>query len=79
VSLSLAAHANAAEVEEYLAKKGRKVQDYVPISDDLMGLKVLSAEEVEPMGQYVYDFSVQDDENFVCGRAVGPATTPMRT
>jgi DNA gyrase subunit B len=24
-------------------------------------------DEIEPVGQYVYDFSVQDDENFICG------------
>ncbi len=39
----------------------------MPISDDLIGLKVISAQEVEPVGDYVYDFSVQDDENFICG------------
>ena len=32
-----------------------------------MGLKVVSAEEVPTVGEWVYDFSVQDDENFVCG------------
>src|SRR5262249_10924204 len=60
-------HANAAQVETYLARSGRKAQQYVPISADLMGLEVLAAEEIEPVGEYVYDFSVQDDENFVCG------------
>ena len=35
--------------------------------NDLIGLKVLANEEIEPVGEYVYDFSVQDDENFVCG------------
>ena len=60
-------HSNACKVEAYLAKPIRKKPDYVAISDDLMGLKVLSAEEVELTGDYVYDFSVQDDENFICG------------
>lgn len=45
----------------------RKAQDYTRISEDLIGLRVLTAEEVELVGEYVYDFSVQDDENFVCG------------
>ena len=60
-------HANASKVEEHIARPGRKAADYVSISDDLIGLEVLSAEEIEPVGQYVYDFSVQDDENFICG------------
>ncbi len=41
--------------------------DYLPISEDLMGLKVIKAEEIELVGEYVYDFSVDGDENFVCG------------
>ena len=60
-------HANAHKVDAYLANGWTKPQDYLPISDDLIGLEVLSAEEIEPVGEYVYDFSVQDDENFVCG------------
>ncbi|KYC42920.1 XRE family transcriptional regulator [Scytonema hofmannii PCC 7110] len=60
-------HANAQKLEVLLASVARKAQDYVHISDDLMGLRVIRAEEIEPVGEYVYDFSVQDDENFVCG------------
>jgi DNA gyrase subunit B len=60
-------HANADRVEAHLALPNRKSSDYVPISDDLMGLKVISAEEIDLVGDYVYDFSVEDDENFVCG------------
>ncbi|OQY58937.1 MAG: DNA gyrase subunit B [Desulfobacteraceae bacterium 4572_88] len=60
-------HANAHKVEAYLARPMRKKSEEMPISDDLMGLKVISAEEVEPVGEYVYDFSVEDDENFICG------------
>ncbi|HEY8884537.1 MAG TPA: LAGLIDADG family homing endonuclease, partial [Chloroflexota bacterium] len=60
-------HANAPRVEDYLAKPGRKPLDFVPISDDLVGLKVVSAEEIAPVGEYVYDFSVEGDENFICG------------
>ncbi|MDQ2096990.1 MAG: DNA gyrase subunit B [Tychonema bourrellyi B0820] len=60
-------HANADLIEAHLARPSRKSSDYVPISDDLMGLKVISAEEIELVGDYVYDFSVEDDENFVCG------------
>src|SRR5207245_8279294 len=39
----------------------------IPAGKDLLGLPVLKVEEVEPSGQYVYDFSVEDDENFICG------------
>ncbi len=60
-------HANASKVESHLANPTRKAQSYVTISDDLMGLEVLSNEEIELVGDYVYDFSVEGDENFVCG------------
>lgn len=60
-------HANAPKLDEYIAGPGHKAQDYVAISDDLMGLEVNRAEEISPVGKYVYDFSVQDDENFICG------------
>lgn len=61
-------HANADKLEVLLASTTRKAQDYVPISSDLVGLRVIRAEEISPVGDYVYDFSVQDDENFVCGQ-----------
>ncbi len=60
-------HANAPKLEADLAKPHRQRQAYTPISDDLIGLEVISTEKVAPLGEYVYDFSVQDDENFVCG------------
>jgi DNA gyrase B subunit len=60
-------HVNANKVEEHLNNLTRKAQDYVPISEDLIGLKVIANQQVELVGEYVYDFSVQDDENFVCG------------
>ncbi|MCU0516056.1 MAG: ATP-binding protein [Oscillatoria sp. Prado101] len=60
-------HSNAGKLEALLARPSRKAQDFVPVSDDLMGLKVVSAEEVELVGDFVYDFSVEGDENFVCG------------
>ncbi len=40
---------------------------YRDISEDLVGLEVRRVEEVEPSGRYVYDFSVEADENFVAG------------
>jgi len=60
-------HANAPKLDIHLARPRRKKQDHVSISDDLIGLEVISAEEVAPVGEFVYDFSVESDENFVCG------------
>lgn len=60
-------HANAPQLRAHLSRPMQKPQDYVHISDDLMGLKVVAAEEIEWVGDYVYDFSVEGDENFVCG------------
>lgn len=60
-------HHNAANIEAHLSRPRRQPQEYLPIGQDLMGLKVVSVREIEPVGEYVYDFSVEDDENFVCG------------
>lgn len=60
-------HHNGANIEAHLARPWRQPQEYLPIGKDLMGLKVVSVEEIEPVGEYVYDFSVEGDENFVCG------------
>lgn len=60
-------HHNAGNIEAHLARPWRQPQEYLPIGKDLMGLKVVSVEEIEPVGDYVYDFSVEGDENFVCG------------
>ncbi len=60
-------HANASKLEAHLARPARKKQDCVSISDDLIGLAVIGAEEIAPIGEFVYDFSVEGDENFICG------------
>ncbi|MGH9846479.1 MAG: LAGLIDADG family homing endonuclease, partial [Blastocatellia bacterium] len=60
-------HANAPKLEEHLARPNRKSQDFISIGDDLIGVEVLSVEEAAPVGEFVYDFSVEGDENFVCG------------
>ncbi len=60
-------HANAEKTEDYLAKPNRKKADFISISEDLIGLKVLKNEATEVFDEYVYDFSVEKDENFVCG------------
>jgi len=60
-------HHNAHQLKELLASPHHKAQAWVPISEDLMGLEVITAEEIELTGDYVYDFSVEGDENFICG------------
>jgi DNA gyrase B subunit len=60
-------HLGAEKLKTYLQLPTQKPMDYLPISEDLMGLKVIKAEEIELVGEYVYDFSVDGDENFVCG------------
>ena len=59
-------HANAEATEIYLAKPSRKKADFVEISEDLIGLKVVenSARQAD---EFVYDFSVEKDENFIAG------------
>jgi DNA gyrase/topoisomerase IV subunit B len=61
------AHPNALDLEEQMSELMEGSLDYVEVSDDLIGLEVVCAEEIELVGQYVYDFSVEEDENFVCG------------
>jgi DNA gyrase subunit B len=61
-------HANAPKIKNYLAQQPRhKKKLFTPISEDLMAIEVQTVEEVPLEGEYVYDFSVQDDENFICG------------
>jgi len=62
-------HRNSAELAEYVDKGGDNpgARRYEEISDDLVALDVRSVEEVDPSGEYVYDFSVENDENFVAG------------
>lgn len=60
-------HPNATQLDNHLENPTHKSQDHVIISDDLIGLKVITNEEIELVGDYVYDFSVEGDENFVCG------------
>ncbi len=40
---------------------------FIPISGDLVAFPVRSVRKVEPAKNMVYDFSVEDDENFICG------------
>ncbi|MFP4101325.1 ATP-binding protein [Coleofasciculus sp.] len=60
-------HPKAQRLKDYLARPQRQAPQCMPISDDLMGLKVVENHEIELVGDYVYDFSVEGDENFICG------------
>ena len=61
-------HPLAKPLQAYsLVGPGNNSLSPTPAGKDLLGLPVLKVEEVEPSGQYVYDFSVEDDENFICG------------
>jgi len=47
-----------------LQSSGRR---FVPINEGMVGLPVTSILECESSSEYVYDFSVEEDENFICG------------
>jgi DNA gyrase subunit B len=62
-------HANAPKLRAKLkATSARRLSHTIkPLMGDLIGLPVRAVRQVEPSGAYVYDFSVNGDETFVCG------------
>jgi DNA gyrase subunit B len=61
-------HPRAATLQESLQSTRATVnRKFERIGGDLMALPVKSIEEVAPTTGYVYDFSVEGDENFVAG------------
>ncbi|MDW8051498.1 MAG: DNA gyrase subunit B [Armatimonadota bacterium] len=62
-------HPNADKLRTYLQSASRASynQRWKPIEGDLVALPVVSVQQVEPTRPYVYDFSVEEDENFICG------------
>jgi DNA gyrase subunit B len=63
-------HAGAASVRELIERVGDGGginRRFALLDGDLMTLPVTSIEEVAPSNGYVYDFSVEGDENFVAG------------
>jgi DNA gyrase subunit B len=60
-------HPLAHHLHQHLAAPRRQAQAWTPIRGDLMGLEVLDVQEILPTGAFVYDFSVEGDENFICG------------
>jgi DNA gyrase subunit B len=61
-------HAGAATVHEHIAgKDNSRNRRFRQLDGDLMGLPIVSIEATTPSNGYVYDFSVEGDENFVAG------------
>ncbi|HET9388808.1 MAG TPA: DNA gyrase subunit B [Steroidobacteraceae bacterium] len=61
-------HPGAAQLGAFLAKpRSGNNRRFEPIDGDLIGLPVTAIEEVPASNGYVYDFSVEGDENFIAG------------
>ena len=61
-------HAGAADIEKLLeSPRGGVNRDFEMIDGDLMALPIVAIDEVPSSSGYVYDFSVEGDENFVAG------------
>ena len=62
-------HRRAPELTAWLAQHQPNAQQrrMTPISGDLVGLAVTSVQPVTASNGMVYDFSVADHENFICG------------
>ena len=73
-------HSGAANLLKLLdSPRGGVNRDFQMIGGDLMSLPVLEIEEVPASNGYVYDFSVEGDENFIAGMGGIAATTQMPT
>ncbi|MBU3923291.1 MAG: helix-turn-helix domain-containing protein [Nanoarchaeota archaeon] len=61
-------HKNSGHLDRKVESLHKSVnQKYKDISGDLIGLPVRSVKEVKASGGLVYDFSVEEDENFIAG------------
>ncbi|HTV77820.1 MAG TPA: DNA gyrase subunit B [Steroidobacteraceae bacterium] len=61
-------HSGAATIQERLTKAGRpRARAFNDIDGDLIALPILSLAPVTASNGNVYDFSVEEDENFICG------------
>ncbi|MGA2398405.1 MAG: LAGLIDADG family homing endonuclease [Steroidobacteraceae bacterium] len=61
-------HSGAANLQRLLdSPRGGVNRDFQLIGGDLMSLPILEIEEVAASNGYVYDFSVEGDENFIAG------------
>jgi DNA gyrase subunit B len=60
-------HRYASRLEAYLEKAKDKSWGWTSVNGDLIALEVKSVEQVPQHSPFVYDFSVDTDENFICG------------
>ena len=61
-------HRNSNYLKDKLESKSHTInRRFDIISEDLIGLEVKNIKEVKPSGGNVYDFSVDEDENFIAG------------
>jgi DNA gyrase subunit B len=62
-------HARAVELTHWLmaAKPVQRAKKAVPLAGSLIGLPVRAVRQVAASNRKVYDFSVETDENFICG------------
>ncbi len=62
-------HAAAAQLDEHLAGPLTNEADrpFRALDGDLMALSITDIHEIAPSNGYVYDFSVEGDENFITG------------
>jgi DNA gyrase subunit B len=61
-------HSGADDLQGLLASpQGGMNRDFQMIGGDLMSLPILAIDEVSASNGYVYDFSVEGDENFIAG------------
>ena len=63
-------HARAAEMQTWLSgpRGSGGARPAKPLAGDLVGLPVRTVRQVQASSRKVYDFSVEGDETFICGR-----------
>jgi DNA gyrase subunit B len=60
-------HPLATQLLAHMNRPKEKAEGWTDAGRDLVGLEVRQVEKIDPTGEYVYDFSVEGDENFICG------------
>jgi DNA gyrase subunit B len=60
-------HPLAGPLMAHMDRPLAKAEGWANAGRDLAGLEVKRVEKIDPTGEWVYDFSVEGDENFICG------------